>query len=508
MNVPVFVIIIILIIILDIAVYINADKKIFSAVLIANIPIVISILTLWLKQDDSGIEYIDSSIITGIETSEQIETKGKDIEENTITNPPIANSSISYENTTTSYDTEFSSVKISDEGELETTTSILETETTSLSLDNNCENEPNNDFPEATPIEVNQNIEGILDSKNDEDYYIFNLTQKGKVSISFNHEKFDSSYIYWNFNIYDSNSKRVHTFDVYGNVAETESDSIRLSSGKYYCKINSNNYEYCKYTFNINFQGEYENYETEDNNDFPQATPINVNQSYIGNIQDKYDKDYFKFEISQKGNISISFNHEQFNKYYDCWEIHLISDEKTILVFNSTGSTSSLTSDVVRLPVGTYYLKITSNNFNNLDYTFSVNYNDENEYFESEPNNDYKFATIINLDTEYIGNIQSKNDVDFYEINITDDNTSIEFYFMHEITDKNYTYWNVYFLDTNGNGLKFSDDNSKNFSYLSISGRESKTKFYINDLSCGKYYIKIRAENYKNDDYSFFVSKI
>lgn len=52
MNIYVFIIIIILIIILDITVYINADKKIFSTILIANIPIIIGILTLWLKTND------------------------------------------------------------------------------------------------------------------------------------------------------------------------------------------------------------------------------------------------------------------------------------------------------------------------------------------------------------------------------------------------------------------------------------------------------------------------
>lgn len=462
------------------------------------------------KRKDTVILYIDSidneernsvTFLQNQENTNSNENTTPDNSENTKVFSTEKTLENELENTTFISETER-------EENLETITSVSETEVAFQSLNYNCENEPNNDFPTATPINVNQSIEGILESKNDEDFYIFNITQKGKLSIVFTHEKFDSSYVYWKFNIYDSNSEKIDTFDVSGNISETTSNSIRLPAGKYYCKINSYNYEYIKYTFNINYQNEYNNYETENNNDFPQATEIKVNQTYIGNIQDKYDKDYFKFEIFQKGKISISFNHEQFDNFYDYWEINLISEESNILNFNSTGSTSSLTSDVVRLPIGTYYIKIAPYNFNNTDYNFSINYNEENEFFEDEPNNDYKFATNIELETEYTGNIQSKKDVDFYEINITEDNTNIEFYFIHEITDNNYSYWNVYFLDTNGNRLNFSDENNKNFPYLSIYGCTQKTKFYINNINCGKYYLKICPENYKNTDYSFFLTKV
>ena len=78
-------------------------------------------------------------------------------------------------------------------------------------------------------------------------------------------------------------------------------------------------------------------------------------------------------------------------------------------------------SEFIRVPSGNYYFKIykSGSTFSNEDYEFLVRYN-SNSYgnYEIENNNEAKNSTEIIANTEFFGNLNSKSDVDFYNLSV------------------------------------------------------------------------------------------
>lgn len=115
--------------------------------------------------------------------------------------------------------------------------------------------EPNNDIQTATPISLNKKIEGNIQSEDDLDYYKFTVNKDGKLNISFSHPFIDRNNTSWSLYVLsESSPDNLLEFDVDQNMATTKSDTIRISKGTYYLKIEpSYDYNNDSYTFKINF---------------------------------------------------------------------------------------------------------------------------------------------------------------------------------------------------------------------------------------------------------------
>ena len=89
--------------------------------------------------------------------------------------------------------------------------------------------------------------------------------------------------------------------NVTGEEADIISNTIRVASGTYYIRISQYSSEYSseKYTFLVDYEEEGEYYETEPNDDLAsQAMKIKANKTYVGNISDSEDADYYKFILT------------------------------------------------------------------------------------------------------------------------------------------------------------------------------------------------------------------
>lgn len=290
-----------------------------------------------------------------------------------------------------------------------------------------------------------------------------------------------------------------------GQDAETQSSFARVSPGIYYIRIAP---RYCsdkKYTFTVLFEEEDESYEIEPNDDLSsQAMEISLNTEYTGNLTTENDTDYFKFRTDSKQKVWIKFSHSKTNTNDTLWKAALFDDsDAALLNIDSSGANASLTSDCVRLPAGDYYVRVNAYYWSNLDYTFSVCSEEEDSSTEDEPNNDYAAATPISLGSSITGNIQSENDVDFYQFTL--ENTgSIQVTFSHQKIDDNATFWRyeLYNVDSSE-----AFQNTEEQSTISITGNSVEnivSKW--ESLPAGTYCLKVYGYYYNNNDYQISVS--
>lgn len=237
----------------------------------------------------------------------------------------------------------------------------------------NWENEYNNNFSIAKPINVNLEYNGYSDY-DDADCYKFSIPSNGAVSINFKHNYLDESSSGWDYSIYKLN-------DTYNKIlcgsfnakAENEtSDSLGLPSGDYYLRIYSSMDE--SYSFTVNFDSS-KIWERELNGNVSIANKIDLSTVCNGNCQTE-DKDYYKFNIPATGYYTVNFNH----KYLENggWKISMNTydgaNEKSFAEYEVPGNSEKYNMPQIYLMPGDYYLKIADNGAGSqgADYSFKI----------------------------------------------------------------------------------------------------------------------------------------
>lgn len=352
---------------------------------------------------------------------------------------------------------------------------------------------------------------GNLKDEEDVDYYKIQLEKKGKIVLNFKHPKIDSDYGLWNISLQGTDEAEKINMNVTGEEADIISNTIRVASGTYYIRISQYSSEYSseKYTFLVDYEEEGEYYETEPNDDLAsQAMKIKANKTYVGNISDSEDADYYKFILKEKRKVCLKFTHAKLSEDDTLWQVDLLGDEEGRLTdIYSTGQTAKLHSDYVRIPAGTYYIRIApyGSQWSDIDYRISVITNKEKGRTENEDNDDYGSATRISLGTAVKGNIQSEDDVDFYKI-VLKKRTNIKITFSHEPVNSDYTFWTVRFYSEDSSG-SISDNEENEAIYINGDSAKNVSSNW-RSLPAGTYYVKIEGygSEYWNDDYKLKVS--
>lgn len=237
--------------------------------------------------------------------------------------------------------------------------------------------------------------------------------------------------------------------------------------------------------------------EREPNDDIKNSNLIECNIKYAGKLADEKDVDYYMFTLQDKGSISIDFNHTKMDSDYNYWEVFLLSEkDETLIKLQSSGSEVDTTSNKVRVGAGKYYLKVISNYYSDERYVFKINYKDENDSYETEPNNNLTSqANIVQLNQEYIGNISDDEDVDYYKFSI-DKKMKLNIQFKHEKLASEQDLWKISLLGESTTPIS---------EFVSMGNEITKKSLNVR-LAPGSYYIKIEGSYYKsNEDYSFTI---
>lgn len=116
--------------------------------------------------------------------------------------------------------------------------------------DEGYEMEPNNDYPEANTLSNGSAIVGNLQSDHDIDFYTFDYTGSGELAVTFTHERFDSSYGFWEVSLFSEDSSDAIRYSDYNSavrICGKDPESVTekwsgLTAGKYSIKVNRDRY--------------------------------------------------------------------------------------------------------------------------------------------------------------------------------------------------------------------------------------------------------------------------
>lgn len=242
--------------------------------------------------------------------------------------------------------------------------------------DSSFETESNDSFGSAYPISPNTEYTGNMQSRNDIDYYTFELPSHGKISIRFLHDKMDSTDSYWHLILSnDIDATPLMESYIKGGQSESELDSLRLPSGKYYLKIEPYVYSNMDYHFQIHYEEEGSLFEVEENNSFASATRIAFASPYTGNIQSSSDLDFYQFTNETQRTVVFYFVHPLIDSSRSYWQINFYNQQEQYAIGELFvhGNESEAQYELTDLPPGEYFIKIQPYSYNNVDYVFSIN---------------------------------------------------------------------------------------------------------------------------------------
>lgn len=353
------------------------------------------------------------------------------------------------------------------------------------------------DFSAAREIEVNTPIGDSLEKGHDyeQKYYKFTTVQNGSVSIKFFNPLQSDSGEYWKVFFYNSEYKELFSMPVYGNKTNTASLTCGIPAGAYYIKVISSSWNNASstdvYTLEVDFTPS-DMWEKEFNEEFTTATDIAVNNGYSGSLRSGYDyeNDYYKFELTEPGSLTVKFSNPLQSNSDHYWSVYLynMQYEKlcSIPVYGNKTDTELVTTG---LDSGTYYIMVNSSSWNNAASTDAYTITAEfipSAVWEKEHNEDFTSATNIAIGTAYYGTTWTghDNEKDFYKISIPKGGLYEAGVITSNLNDDG-EYWKMFLYD----------ESYKQIADKSIHG--NKTYHAISQyLSAGIYYIKIESPSW------------
>lgn len=242
--------------------------------------------------------------------------------------------------------------------------------------------------------------------------------------------------------------------------------------------------------------------ESEANNNIVTANEIDVNIRYTGVINEDGDVDYYKFDLDKKGKISIKLTHSKLDKDETFWKASLLSQEENSIVdLDSTGKNVETTSSSARVSPGTYYVKVSNEDYSNEEYIVTILFEEENDSYESEVNDDLNSQAMeIQLNKKYTGNLTTRNDVDYFKFSINE-KRKVWLDFSHQKTSETNRLWRIsLFGDSDGVLID-----------MSSTGEDAKISSDCVRLPAGNYYLRINNDflfdcSWTDLDYTFCIN--
>ena len=319
--------------------------------------------------------------------------------------------------------------------------------------------------------------------------YYFNLPSNGKLE----------SLAYY-MDIYQGDTELI---------SPSDSLSYRLPAGEYYFKSYYAGDTSEKKKITLNFVSEAaSNYEQEFNDSFDTANAINYNIAYYGNLnsyKDMYgkyasnDKDYYKLNFPSDGSIYLEFlpsytNEDSHNYTYTVYNEDIYRNTHELCSGGFGIDMESQFSPKLRITGGVYYVKIEAS-WNSwlkpTDYQFKVVYSPESSAsFETEDNNTEATADVIQPNVEYTGNLQDRDDIDYYKISLpSTGKLKLRLQTPRQITDK---LFQVELLQQQGLSLQVIDTLNSSTNPVNFGNEKL--------LDAGDYYIRVQKGDYYVSD--------
>jgi len=277
--------------------------------------------------------------------------------------------------------------------------------------DANIELEPNDTIETATSVAFNTNIRGMINRQADVDFFVVTIEEKGEFSINFDGQSQP-------FNLaFSSESEESEIWRADG-VTASSSPVFFLEEGMYYLRVSSNGDINAAYSFMARF-AIVENIALNQNNTFDNALPIVFEEVYRGMLQTSESVNYFRFTLPEHGVVHFDFTHSISGNTGVYYEID-ITNRNTAEFYSISIQGNQLVnrSRDVFLAAGTYYVRVSSGrSWSSNLYALSMFFEADSN-IELEPNDTFKTATPVAINTNIRGMINNRNDIDLFVFDV------------------------------------------------------------------------------------------
>ena len=151
-----------------------------------------------------------------------------------------------------------------------------------------------------------------------------------------------------------------------------------LPAGDYYILIDADSMRYTSVPYSLTYTCQTDLlFESESNNTKETANEVGTLKDYYGTLIStdmNFDRDYYKFEVDRDRNIAFHFYHDYTNENDLAW-VATIMDEngKEISSLESAKNEYQVTTGVIELKKGTYYILIENDLYSSEDtYWFRI----------------------------------------------------------------------------------------------------------------------------------------
>lgn len=239
------------------------------------------------------------------------------------------------------------------------------------------EKESNDNVNLANKLSMDKWYHGALSSAEDQDYYKFSIDAAGCIKIGFRHANLADSKKNYYIYLYDKKCSQLAVFSSGGFDESLSFADYGLPKGTYYLRVcaadgkgKTTGYSNSEYQIKVTYT-KVSGWETEANNDFATADKLKLGTPVKGTTTKK-DTDMYKFTLSGKTWVNISFAHADTGSTDKQWHVRLY-DSRGNTVYNDarnknvnaymyvqgTGRYDTLCAGTgLQLAAGTYYVKV------------------------------------------------------------------------------------------------------------------------------------------------------
>ena len=344
------------------------------------------------------------------------------------------------------------------------------------------EEEPNDLSEDANSLTLNNTITGNLSNSSDQDLYRINIDRLSNIEIEFGSPLETSEYF---FEVVVFDGDKVWAWKLVG---ADEKFSVVLEEGPYDIYVRSilepypgfENFSSSDYTLNVKVLPNIEYSELEPNGaEFP-ATPIILNEEFVGNLSTSDDIDGFFFSIEEPGNYKIYFN-SPINSNENYFYV-VVSNSDEILFQKSSGQ--NFIFPISLQEEGSYFINVLSDrywggsNYDSGKYGITIRPTSESFNVEVEPNDIGYSATPIKLGEKYTGQLSDNEDYDGFRFEINEPK-EVEIIFDSPISSED----SYFVINVNQEGSVVS---------RFFTGKDSSFKTYLSEP--GIYYVAVTSD--------------
>ncbi|PQL94037.1 C10 family peptidase [Apibacter adventoris] len=346
--------------------------------------------------------------------------------------------------------------------------------------------EPNDSFTASTPIPTNTEFSAGIGSTSDKDYYKFILDNNSNVTINLqdlskNYKSMPILPKFYNFIVYNSSKEQIGL----SSANNTTNEFVTLNNlkpGTYYVVVEGyNGYFDITQCYKLKVEAItlaapcIANYEPNDS--FAQATAINTNTNYSAGIGSSADKDYYKFTLNSKSNVTVTLQNLPKN-----YELIVYNSSNAQIGKSTNGGNTNESITLNYLDPGTYYVMVYGYN-GYFDIIQCYNLKIEAAVIAPcianyEPNDSFAQATTISTNTNYSAGIGSATDKDYYKFTLY-----------------NWSNINVTLKDLPKDYNLVVYNSSKAQIAKSVNGGFTNESVTLNYLEPGTYYVVVEGYN-------------